>query len=102
AERMVDLRDGEAGCLFALKRRPSFALTGSARWIRADAHGILLGEVVPHEGRVVLSLHYQAGLQVSPSHVRIEREVDPRDPIPLVRLRLTEPASRVLLTWEKR
>jgi hypothetical protein len=102
AARVIDLQDGETGCLFALQRQPSFALVGSARWIRADAHGILLGDVVPHEGCVLLSLHYQSGLQVSPSQVRLEREVDPRDPIPLVRLRLTEPASRVLVTWEKR
>jgi hypothetical protein len=94
--------------LFALRRQPSYALKGSVRWQSADARAILLADVEPQpvagesEGQVVLSLHYQAGMRVRPARVRLERAVDPQDSIPFVRLRLTEPAGRILITWEGR
>jgi hypothetical protein len=93
--------------LLALRRQPSFALAGAVRWRSADARGILLADAVPQpvpgeEGQVVLSLHYQAGMRVRPARVRLERAVDSQDSIPFVRLRLTEPAGRVLITWEGR
>jgi hypothetical protein len=100
AEALATFQDGETGCLFRVKRPRSFALKGQAQWLGADWRRIALGDVVPEDGQVVLSLHYQAGLQVSPSRVRIERELDPYDPIPLVRLRLPGPVARVTLTWE--
>jgi hypothetical protein len=94
--------------LFALRRQASFALAGSVRWRSADARAILLADAVPQavagesEGQVVLSLHYQAGMRVRPARVRLERAVDPQDSIPFVRLRMTEPAGRILITWEGR
>jgi hypothetical protein len=100
AEALATLQDRETGCLFRLRRAPSFALKGQARWLGADWRRISLADVVPEDGQVVLSLHYQAGMQVSPNHVRVERELDPYDPIPLVRLRLPGPVARLTLTWE--
>ncbi len=103
AGEVAALADDGAGALFALKRTPSFALKGKAQWLGADGSRVALGDVVPdpETGTVVLSLHYQAGLRAVPSLVKVEREIDSQDPIPFVRLRLSEPATRVTLTWEK-
>jgi hypothetical protein len=91
---------GVAGVeVFRLKPR-SFALKGQARLLHADSQRIALADVVPEDGQVVLSLHYQAGLRASPSRVQVEREPDPHDPIAFVRLRLPGPIARVTLTWE--
>jgi hypothetical protein len=112
AERVAPLpRPSAGGELFRLRRRPSFALTGQVQWRRADPRSILLGDAVPGpaggdeaEGQIVLSLHYQAGMRVSPSRVRLERAFDPHDAdaIPFVRLRLREPVGRIMITWEGR
>jgi hypothetical protein len=102
AEPIADLRDDGAGTLFRLRRQPSFTLSGKARVLSADASGIVLGDVTPRDGKVVLSLHYQAGLIAAPARVSVEPEIDALDPIPFVRLRLEEPVARVTLTWERR
>jgi hypothetical protein len=103
AELIEELRDrGETGWLFRVRRRPSFALAGSAQWLRADPQRIVLGDVAPYRGRVVLSLHYQAGMRVTPARVQIEGDQNSPDAIPFVRLLLDEPAARVTITWEKR
>lgn len=77
----------------------SIALVGSARIISADTGQIILADVIPSRGLVVLSLHYQTGLVASPGRVEVERELDFRDPIPLIRLRMDEPATRLQLRW---
>jgi hypothetical protein len=97
--------------LFALDRPRSFILTGRATWAAADRRQVVLTDVVPadvpdpaggpHPARiVVLSLHHQDGLRASPGIVAVERDPDPFDPIPLVRLRLPGPMSRVVISWE--
>jgi hypothetical protein len=94
--------------LFRIDRRASFALAGKATWRSADVRGILIADAVPEavagesEGQVLLSLHYQSGMRVSPSRVRIEKAVDPQDNVPFVRLRMKEPVGRILITWESR
>ncbi len=100
------------GCLFTVRRRHSFALFGSARWLSADTQRIVLDDVQPQRSSgvnvVLLSLHYQAGMRVSPSRVvldsyRPEKPGWPSDSTPLfVRLRVDEPVTRVTITWEKR
>jgi hypothetical protein len=94
------LADGREGWLFTLKPR-SFFLKGSGRLLSADSRRITLADVVPEDGTVVLSLHYQAGFQASPGRVLVERETDPYDPIPFIRLHIPGPAARVTLTWEE-
>jgi hypothetical protein len=89
--------DGGDGCLFTLEPH-SYILKGEARWLSADSQRITLANVVPAGGKVVLSLHYHRSLHVWPSRVRLEREPDPYDPIPFVRLRLPGPASLVTLS----
>ncbi len=93
--------------LFILDRRPCYALTGgSVSWRSADARRILLADVVPtqpgEDGQIVLSLHYQAGMRVSPSRVRLEQAMDSQDTIPFVRLRMSEPVGRIMITWDGR
>jgi hypothetical protein len=99
--RAVVTDQGE-GCLFALRPR-SFLLRGRAESVRADCRQITLTNVTPEKGRVVLSWHYQPGMQVSPARVEIEREPDPNDPIPFIRLRVPGgdvPVAQVTVTWE--
>jgi hypothetical protein len=93
---------GRSGRLYIVKRQPNYALAGSARWDRASTDHIILYDVVPQDGVVVLSLHYQTGLRATPSRVRLERELDSRDAIPFVRLRVDEPVARVTITWRRR
>jgi hypothetical protein len=92
--------------LFTLRRQPSFALTGAICWRSADARRILLADAVPEQagedGQIVLSLHYQAGMRVSPSRVRLEQAVDSQDTIPFVRLRVNERVGRIMITWDGR
>ncbi len=108
---------GEGGppcCLFTVRRQAySFALTGSARWLSADTHRIVLGDVVPPRGgtdnhgkkQILLSLHYQAGMRVAPSRVLLDsfpmERIDsvPGDARPFVRLWVDEPVTRVTIIW---
>ena len=93
------MADEKEGWLITLKPR-SFVLKGQGRVIAADSKRITLADLVPEDGKVLLSLHYQAGIQASPSRVQVEREIDAYDPIPFIRLRLPGPVARVTLTWE--
>jgi hypothetical protein len=101
--------DSGAGRLFTLRREPSFALRGSADLLGADSQRIVLGDVRPQRagpddrrGQVVLSLHYQAGMRVAPSRVRLERAEESPDSIPFIRLLVEDPVTRLTITWEKR
>jgi hypothetical protein len=109
--------DGPPGCLFAVSRlHYSFALTGSARWLAADPQRIILGDVIPpsdgseQQGKkqILLSLHYQAGMRVTPSRVQLDSyslergHSVPGDSRPFVRLWVDEPVTRVTITWDKR
>ena len=79
----AELHDGGAGWLFPLRRRPSFALHGSAQWQSADCNRIVLTDVKPEDGHVVLSLHYQAGLRDAKPH-QGPAPAGPRDAVPFV------------------
>jgi hypothetical protein len=85
--------------LFIVRRPYGFVLKGHVRQFDANARRVTLSEVVPEEGEVVLSLHCQDGWHVRPAGVRLERELDPYDPIPFVRLRLPGPVGRVTISW---
>jgi hypothetical protein len=98
AAEIVSVTDGGTGFLFRL-RPHSFVLKGKARWIQADSHHITLADVVPEGGQVVLSLHYQAGMEAIPNRVHIEKFPDANDPIPLTVLQVSSPVTRLTLTW---
>ena len=101
AAELAALSDDGPGVLFRINRPgPTLALKGKAEVLHADSHHITLGDVVPDNGKVVLSLHYQAGMVASPARVLVERETDARDPVPFVRLRVAGPVARVILTWD--
>ncbi len=103
AEAVTSVLSGGSSALFRIPPRPerphSFVLKGRARLLQADWQRIALADVIPEDGKVVLSLHYQAGLRASPSRVQVEREPDPRDPIPFIRLCVPGPVTRLTLTW---
>lgn len=99
---VADVLDDVPGYLFLIKHAPrDFAVKGKAQLIHADWHHITLADVVPENGVVVLSFHYQSGLRVSPSRVQIEREPCGHDPIGFIRLRVAGPVARVTLTWNR-
>ncbi len=96
---MVPVRDWGEGWLMEVRRLPSFILKGKARVVQIDARRIALAEVEPEDGVLVLSLHYQDGFRITPNDIVAEREPDPDDPIPRLRLRIPRPTLRVMLTW---
>jgi hypothetical protein len=103
AEKVVDLVDEQEGVLYRITRQPSFVLIGSAQWLRADSECISLDDVTPKNGQVLLSLHYQEGMRVTPSRVRLERAETLSDPIDFVRLVIPDRhVARVTITWDKR
>jgi hypothetical protein len=103
AEQVLTVQDDDVGALFRVRRRPAYALVGTAHVRQADAQRIVLGDVVPQQGQVILCMHYQKGMKANPSRVRVEGvELTGYDPVMFVRLRLDDPASRVTITWEKR
>ncbi len=98
----IAVADDGPGVLFVIRReKPSLALNGQAELLHADSHHITLADVVPKDGEVVLSLHYQKGMRASPARVQVERALDADDRVPFVRLRLASPAARVILTWDE-
>jgi hypothetical protein len=105
AEELARVADGGEGSLFRIRDHvPSITLPrkGQAKLLHADSHHITLGDVVPENGLVVLSLHYQAGLRAAPARVQVEPEPAGQHPVPFVRLRVDSPVTRVTLTWEEK
>ena len=51
---------------------------------------------------VMLGLQAVCWLLAKGLGVRLEKAVDSQDPIPFVRLRMSEPVGRILITWEGR
>ena len=100
AEPVLFVQAREPRYLFQLKPR-SYALRGQARLLEADACHIALANVAPDlDGTMLLSMHYQPGMRVSPARVQMEKESDPHDPIDFIRLRLPGPVARVTITWQ--
>jgi hypothetical protein len=101
ATEVAEVKDGGTGYLFRVHReKPSLALEGQAELLHADLHHLTLADVVPANGKVLLSLHYQAGMRASPGRVQVEPAADGRDLVPFVRLRVSSPVARVILTWD--
>jgi hypothetical protein len=99
----IVLHDEGEGALLTLQHKPTYALRGSAKWLAADAQRIVLEDVRPENGQVLLSLHYQKGLRVTPSRVLLQRAEDKDDRVDFVRLVISDPVvTRITITWEKR
>jgi hypothetical protein len=91
--------DGPLYLFTVAKASRSFVLKGRATVVHMDSHHITLKDVEPDNGVVVLSLHYQAGLQAATEWIAVEAGEDKGDLVPLVRLRMDRPAKMVTLTW---
>ncbi|MCI0643126.1 MAG: hypothetical protein L0Y72_13930 [Gemmataceae bacterium] len=103
AVEVTSLFDDVPGNLFMVRKAErNYALKGKAQIVQADSQRIILADVVPEDGVVVLSLHYQNGLRALPSRVQVERERCGQDPIGFVRLRVAGPVARVTITWGAR
>jgi hypothetical protein len=100
AKPLAAINDGEPGVLFALERKPSYFLKGRGTWVQADGERIALADIEPENGEIVLSMHFQSNLRVSPAFVQIERDLDLDDPIPLIRLRVPGPVARLTIVWD--
>ena len=95
-------RDPTPVTLFALDRKPSFVLRGTATVERMDATKVVLTDVTPDAaGEVALSLHYQPGFRAAPASAAVGPDKDAHDPVPMLKLTLPGPASRVVLVWRK-
>lgn len=103
AKLLYHLSETSNNALFAVESNPlSYTLKGQAQVVHADCQHITLADVVPDDGVVVLSLHYQPGMRALPSRVQIEREPSALDAIGFIRLRVAGPVARVTLTWDDR
>lgn len=100
AEQIAGPNEAGGATLFRLKPR-SFILQGRARTLWANSRGIALADVVPEDGKLVLSWHYQKGMRVSPGRIQIEKDPDPADPIPFIRLNVQEPVARLVIWWQE-
>lgn len=99
---VADVVDDVPGYLFLIKHAArDFTVKGKAKLIHADWHHLTLADVIPENGVVVLSFHYQAGLRATPGRVQVEREPCGHDPIGFMRLRVAGPVARVTLTWNR-
>ena len=87
----------EEAVLLTLRRPLSYALVGKAQVIQTEPNLLTLAEVVPSDGVVVLSFHHHPRMVPSVDRVRVEREPHLYDGIPLLRLRLTAPLTRLSL-----
>lgn len=103
ARELASLRDDGLGVLFEVVREQrTYALKGQARLLQADSQRITLGDVIPDNGEVLLSLHYQKGMIASPGRVQVKPKLDPLDPIPFVLLKVSGPVARVTISWDHR
>jgi hypothetical protein len=100
ATELAQIRDGDAGVFFKLNRKLSYVLKGQATWVQADWERLALADVIPENGEVLLSLHYQSNWRVAPVYVQVEEYLDPDDPRPLVRIRLPGQVHRLTFVWE--
>jgi hypothetical protein len=85
--------------VFGLRRSHTYVLRGAARACEFGPSRVSLTDVVPEDGAVVVSLHYHEGWRVRPAWVGVERDLDPLDPVPFIRLRMPGPVGRITLTW---
>jgi hypothetical protein len=97
---IAEVRDNDVGQLFRIDREHTYFLRGQGTVIEASTTRIALGNLVPHDGAVVLSFHFQPGWRVLPSTVKVDRDLDPFEAVPLTRLRMNGPVARVTLVWD--
>ena len=100
ARAVSEFNDGGQGVLFKLERRPNWFLKGTGQVAQADSQRIALADIMPEDGEIILSMHHQSRMRVSPGYVQIERDLNLEDPIPFIRLRVPGPVARVSIVWD--
>lgn len=85
--------------IFAIDRPHSYFLRGQGKVESSLPNHIVLTDVVPERGEVVLSFCWHPGWRAAPSHVVIEPESNAFDSAPLMRLKMETPISRLVLYW---
>jgi len=101
AQELARFHDEGPVILLELNRTGSYILQGTATLERLNRHEIVLVDAVPNEaGELILSLHHQPGFRITPAVARVESDPDPFDPIPMLKLWLPGPISRIVLRWE--
>ncbi|MFL5330560.1 MAG: hypothetical protein ACJ8C4_16785 [Gemmataceae bacterium] len=85
--------------MFSIDRPQTYFLKGRGELETASLNQIVLKDVVPEHGEVVLCFCWHPGWTAAPSHVTIESETDAFDPMPLMRLRCGSPITRLVLRW---
>lgn len=86
-----------ANSLFAINRDHRFVLRGRGQCSFVSHNQVVLSNLVPEQGEVLLSLRYHPGLSAGPGRLAVEPETDPYDPFPLIRIKLDRPMSRLIL-----
>jgi hypothetical protein len=87
--------------VFAIDRKHRFVLKGQGQWLANADGSITLTDVIPEQGEVIVSLRYHSAWAVAAKPTVIEAEVDPYDPWPIMRLRLSEPVARLMLRRDR-
>ncbi len=87
--------------LLLLDRQPSYFLKGSGRVIVADAQKLTLADLEPEDNEIILSFHYLADPRSTNARVRVERCWLSGDNLPLIRLRMVGPMTRLTLYWQE-
>lgn len=82
--------------IYRVDRPHSFFLRGLGRVTSVDANRIELADVVPHEGAILLSLHWLETWKTDPP-LRVQPEQVPLDPVDFVRIEVPGPISRLVL-----
>ena len=87
--------------LFKIVRQSSYVLVGTGSLVRANSDEIVFSDLIPNAaGEIVLSFHHVPNLRVTPTIVHVQTDKDAYDPVPMVKLRIPGPLSRVTLTWD--
>jgi hypothetical protein len=85
--------------IFELSRSMGYFLRGRGRVVHADDRGVILADLEPEDGAVLVAFHFHAGAKTSSDRVAVEAFRDSDDPVPLLRLRLAKPIARLAVTW---
>lgn len=98
-ERLGRFRSARAlgGGWFVLARSAQYFLRGIGKVEHAGVDEIVLTDVTPELGEVIISFRWHPGWETVPSRVSIEPEMDAYDALPLIRLRMEMPVSRLIL-----
>jgi len=86
--------------LVVLNRPHSYVLQGQARVTEFHGRRLTLVDLEPQDGVIVLSLHAHPLLRSTTNRVTLQRAAQLDDPVPLVRLHLPGPMSRLTIEWE--